>query len=75
MYENINNKKYIVYKQISPSYYYKFNNILQNNIKTNIFNKINELNTNIIKKEIIQNGGNTITSVELISNKLISIHY
>lgn len=69
-YENINNKKYIIYKQISPSYYYKFNNNQQNYIKKITFNKINELETDIIKKEIIQNGGNTMTYVKLISNNL-----
>ena len=57
LYENINNKKYIIYKQISPSYYYKFGNNEQNNIKQNIFNEINKLNTIIIKKEVILIGG------------------
>jgi hypothetical protein len=53
LYENVNNKKYIVYKQISPSYYYKFNNDKQNDIKQNIFNEINKLNTIIIKKGLL----------------------
>ena len=60
IFDNINNKKYIIYKQISPSYYYKYNNIEHNNIKNNIFNKINELDTIILKKEVIKKGGNLI---------------
>ncbi len=57
LYQNYKNKKYIIYKQISPSYYYKYNNIEQNNIKQNIYDEINKLNTTIIKKEIIIKGG------------------
>ncbi len=66
MYENANNKKYIVYKQISPSYYYKFNNDEKNDIKQNIFNEINKINTNIIKKEVIIKGGSL---TQIISNE------
>ena len=67
LYESMNNKKYIIYKQISPSYYYKFNNNEQNNIKQNIFNEIDKINTNIIKKEVVIKGGSL---TQIISNEI-----
>lgn len=49
---NETNKKYIIYKQISPSYYYNIDNTKQIKIKKAIYNNINDIDTTIIKKEI-----------------------
>ena len=46
------NENYIYYKQISPSYYYSENNIVQLKIKNELFAHINNSNTNIITKII-----------------------
>jgi hypothetical protein len=61
----INNQKYILYKQISPSYFYLFNNQEHYKIKNNIFSKINNENTFIFQKKITgghikYNNGNNI---------------
>jgi hypothetical protein len=75
LYENINNKKYIIYKLISPSYYYKFSNIKQNNIKQNIFAEIDKINTTIIKKEVIMNGGEDFVQTILNETSLKTKKY
>jgi hypothetical protein len=61
-----------LYKQISPSYFYKFNNIQHNNIKKNIFTEIDKLNTIIIKKDVVIKGGSltqTILNKTNLKNK------
>ena len=47
-----NNKEYILYKQISPSYFYLNNHNKSNEIKNKLFNLINNSDTYIVKKEI-----------------------
>ena len=52
-YENNNEK--IIYKQISPSYYFIVDNLNLRNIKTNIYNNIMNINSNIVEKIVIIN--------------------
>lgn len=53
IYQYYDNKKIVIYKQISPSYYY-FNNDNNLNKKSNIYNNIINMDTYIVKKEVIK---------------------
>ena len=53
--------KYIIYKQISPSYYYSEKNENQLVIKQKLFTHINTTNTNIITK--IKTGGDNLNII------------
>lgn len=61
IYQTNNNKKYVIYKQISPSYYYKFNE--NYNVKFNMFYEIDKLSTTILKKEIIMKCGSLTQTI------------
>ena len=52
MHVNKDNKEYIYYKQISPSYFYLNNNDISNQTKQKIFNLLNNNDTFFVKKEI-----------------------
>jgi hypothetical protein len=64
-----NNKKYLFYKQISPSYFYSFDIDKEDLIKQKMFKLINDENTFIIKKQIL--GGNNIYE----KNNLLTNNY
>jgi hypothetical protein len=52
MYVKNNNKEYIYYKQISPSYFYLNNNEISNQTKQKIYDLLNNNDTFFVKKEI-----------------------
>ena len=63
-FEDVNDKKYLFYKQISPSYFYTFDAVKEDLIKQKMFKLINDENTFIVKKQII--GGNNIYKNNLL---------
>lgn len=65
----LNNKQYVLYKQISPSYYYGSTHTFDN-IKQNMFDTINNINTSIIIKE--QTGGVNKKHMTKTSNYFLS---
>ena len=61
-----NNNRYLIYKQLSPTYTFSDQNKFID-VRQNIFNTINSLDTNIIKKNLI--GGN-IVSINLLNTNI-----
>ena len=69
MYTKKENKEYIYYKQISPSYFYLNDNELSNQTKQKIFDLINKNDTFFVKKEIKTiRGGNINYLNNIIKN-------
>jgi hypothetical protein len=77
MYVKNNNKEYIYYKQISPSYFYLNNNEISNQTKQKIYDLLNNNDTFFVKKEIQTITGGNLNylnnDIKIKNNSLINI--